>query len=472
VRETGLLFFICLRVLWLNIEQRPNLLQMKNYHFIAIGGAVMHNLALELLAHGNHITGSDDEIFDPAKSRLEDAGIMPHELGWFPEKINASIDAVILGMHARAENPELIKAQEMGLKVYSFPEFIFEHSKDKTRVVIGGSHGKTTSTAMLMHVLKFHNKEFDYLVGSQLPGFQRMVRLSDAPLIVIEGDEYLTSALHPVPKFHVYKPHLAMITGVAWDHINVFPTYDNYVDQFRIFEKTMIPGGTLFWFEGDADLKELAAGFSCSNHSYTQPDYEQHENGVVVRLGGKEYSMQFFGKHNLQNASGVAGIASELGVDADAFWTAMQTFTGTAKRLEKVHQSEQLTVFRDFAHAPSKAKATVLAVKEQYPNHQFIAVFELHTFSSLRTDFLPGYRGALSPADHAFVLYDPHVFELKKMPIPEAGFIQNTITDCVEFSDPQALKHAVTQHLEGKKTVLLLMSSGNLGGLTPQDFIQ
>jgi UDP-N-acetylmuramate: L-alanyl-gamma-D-glutamyl-meso-diaminopimelate ligase len=445
---------------------------MKNYHFIAIGGAVMHNLALELLAHGNHITGSDDEIFDPAKSRLEAAGIMPPALGWFPDKLNQHIDAVILGMHARGDNPELLRAQELGLKVYSFPEFIYEHSKDKTRVVIGGSHGKTTSTAMLMHVLKYYNREFDYLVGSQLPGFQRMVRLSDAPLVVIEGDEYLTSALHPVPKFHVYKPHLAMITGVAWDHINVFPTYENYVDQFRIFEKTIVDGGSLFWFESDEDLKQLATEFTCYNRAYTQPDYEQNEEGVTVHVNGKSYPMQFFGKHNLQNANGVAGIASKLGIDADAFWTAMQTFTGTAKRLEKMYQSENLTIFRDFAHAPSKVKATVQAVREQFPDHQFVAVFELHTFSSLRTDFLPGYKGALSPANQAFVLYDPHVYELKKMPIPPKGFIQNTISDCIEFSNPKDLQQAVLEKLNGTKSVLLLMSSGNLGGLTPQDFIQ
>jgi UDP-N-acetylmuramate: L-alanyl-gamma-D-glutamyl-meso-diaminopimelate ligase len=442
-----------------------------NYHFIAIGGAVMHNLALELLAHGHKITGSDDEIFDPAKSRLQQAGILPESFGWFPEKIHDGLDGIILGMHARGDNPELLRAKELGLTIYSFPEFIYEHSKNKKRIVIGGSHGKTTSTAMLMHVLQECGLDFDYLVGSQLAGFDRMVKLSNAPIIVIEGDEYLTSALHPVPKFHVYRPHLAMLTGVAWDHVNVFPTYENYLEQFSIFLTTMEAGGRFFWYEGDNDLAKIARANKVRNESYTEPEFYNVENGSVIIAEGDSFHLKIFGRHNLQNAAGVALLAKELGISTRDFWAAMQGFAGTAKRLEKVFENEDLTIYRDFAHAPSKVKASVAAVREQYPNHNFVAVFELHTYSSLRADFLPGYSGSLAPSDHAFLLFDPHVYALKKMPVPEASDIEKVVGNCTAFSDAEELKKAVQKSLNtDKKTVLLLMSSGNLGGLVPTDF--
>ncbi|MFN4914648.1 MAG: UDP-N-acetylmuramate--L-alanine ligase [Sphingomonadales bacterium] len=447
--------------------------KIRSYHVIAIGGAVMHNMALELQAHGHNVTGSDDEIFDPAKSRLQAAGLLPQDFGWFPEKVHQNLDAVILGMHARSDNPELIKAQQLGLPIYSFPEFVYRHAENKKRIVIGGSHGKTTSTAMLMHVLKTCGLEFDYLVGSQLPGFERMVKLSDAPLMVIEGDEYLTSALHPVPKFHVYKPHLAMLTGVAWDHVNVFPTFENYVSQFEIFLKTLQPGARWFWYEGDPDLENLARQSELSNQSYREPTFTSNANGCQIHVEGRDYQLNIFGRHNLQNAAGVALLAAELGIDSHRFWTSMQSFAGTAKRLEKVYESEQVVVYRDFAHAPSKVKATVQAVREQFPNDNLIAVFELHTYSSLQPNFLPGYRGTLSPADHALVLYDPHVFELKRMPVPDDGFITSQIGDCLEFSNPHALKDFVLEAWdESRKNVLLLMSSGNLGGLKPEDFLR
>jgi UDP-N-acetylmuramate: L-alanyl-gamma-D-glutamyl-meso-diaminopimelate ligase len=443
------------------------------YHVIAIGGAVMHNMALELQAHGHRITGSDDEIFDPAKSRLQAAELLPSEYGWFPEKVHEKLDGIILGMHARSDNPELIKAQQLGLPIYSFPEFVYRHSEFKKRIVIGGSHGKTTSTAMLMHVLKACGLDFDYLVGSQLPGFERMVKLSDAPIIVIEGDEYLTSALHPVPKFHVYKPHLAMLTGVAWDHVNVFPTFENYVSQFDIFLKTLQPGAHWFWFDGDLDLEKLALNSEFLNKSYREPAFTSNAEGCTVHIEGKDYQLNIFGRHNLQNAAGVALLAAELGIDSHRFWTSMQSFAGTAKRLEKVYESEQVVVYRDFAHAPSKVKATVQAVSEQYPNDNLIAVFELHTYSSLQPDFLPGYNNTLSPANHAFVLYDPHVFELKRMPVPEPGHISSQIGNCAEFNDPEALKQAVAGAWDtSKKNILLLMSSGNLGGLKTEDFLR
>jgi UDP-N-acetylmuramate: L-alanyl-gamma-D-glutamyl-meso-diaminopimelate ligase len=447
--------------------------EKKHYHVIAIGGAVMHNMALELQAHGHEVAGSDDEIFDPAKTRLANAGLLPDALGWFPEKIHAGLDAVILGMHARSDNPELIRAQTLGIPIYSFPEFVYEHTKHKQRIVIGGSHGKTTSTAMLMHVLKNCGLEFDYLVGSQLAGFDRMVKLSGAPLIVIEGDEYLTSALHPVPKFHVYKPHLAMITGVSWDHINVFPTFDNYVKQFEIFLDTLEPDAKWFWYAGDEVLQGLAQQSKSIEQSYKEPNWTPTENGTDVEIDGKTYNLQIFGRHNLQNAAGVALLAKDLGINQEAFWSAMQSFQGTAKRLERIINTKDLVVFRDFAHAPSKVKATVQAVREQFPNDNLIAVFELHTYSSLQADFLPGYAGTLSPADKALVLYDPHVFALKKMPLPVPGAIATAIGDCEEFKEAEPLKEAVHKAWDhGRKNILLLMSSGNLGGITPEEFIK
>ncbi|MFM7764803.1 MAG: Mur ligase family protein, partial [Sphingomonadales bacterium] len=312
----------------------------RSYHVIAIGGAVMHNMALELQAHGHQVTGSDDEIFDPAKSRLQAAGLLPEQYGWFPEKVHENLDGIILGMHARSDNPELLKAQQLGLPIYSFPEFVYRHAENKKRIVIGGSHGKTTSTAMLMHVLKACALDFDYLVGSQLPGFERMVKLSDAPIMVIEGDEYLTSALHPVPKFHVYKPHLAMLTGVAWDHVNVFPTFENYVSQFEIFLKTLQPNAHWFWYAGDPDLEKLAKSNEFFNQPYREPEFTSTPEGCIVHVNGRDYPLAIFGRHNLQNASGVALLAAELGIDSHRFWTSMQTFSGTAKRLEKVYESE------------------------------------------------------------------------------------------------------------------------------------
>jgi len=436
------------------------------FHFIAIGGAVMHNMALELQAHGYEITGSDDEIFDPAKSRLHTAGLLPSKLGWFEERIHPELDGVILGMHARADNPELLKAKELGLKIYSFPEYIFEHSRNKKRVVIGGSHGKTTSTAMLMHVLRECGVDFDYLVGSQLSGFERMVKLSDAPLIVIEGDEYLTSALNPVPKFHWYKPHLAMLTGIAWDHINVFPTFDNYLYQFRIFLNTIEPGGQCFWFGGDVELSQMLTEHAVKNKPYSEPEFWSNSKGAVVKAVGKEYPMYIFGRHNLQNAAGVALIAKELGISEDRFWTAMQSFKGTARRLEKIHDSENLTVFRDFAHAPSKVKATVDAVREQFPDHDFTAVLELHTFSSLQPDFLLGYKGTLDAADSALIFLDPHVFELKKMPMPNLKNLKEMLGK-VELSDKADELFCLVEKnlIKSKKKVLLLMSSGNYKNL-------
>lgn len=444
---------------------------MSKYHFVAIGGAVMHNLALELKALGHEITGSDDEIFDPAKSRLAAAGILPETYGWYPEKISPEIDAIILGMHAKADNPELIRAQELNLQVFSFPDFIYHHSQNKTRVVIAGSHGKTTSTAMLMHVLKNQNRNFDYLVGSQLPGFERMVRLSDADLMIIEGDEYLTSPLDRTPKFWHYFPHYSMITGIAWDHINVFPTFEIYVEQFSEYIKTI--SERCYVYQNDVELEKLSSENANLCQTYCAPNYTITDNGVEIIIDGIKIELSIFGKHNIENAAGVVKLAGELGIDELSAWNALADFPGTAKRLEKVYENESILIIRDFAHAPSKVKASVSAVKEQYSNRLVIAVLELHTYSSLMPEFMAQYHNTMNAADHVFVLYDPHVFELKGMPVPTKEIVSERIGNAVVFNNPSELNNAVIDLMtkNSTKKVLLLMSSGNLGGLTATDFL-
>lgn len=436
-----------------------------HYHFIAIGGAIMHNLALELQANGHQVSGSDDEIFDPAKSRLEKAGLLPKNNGWNSDNIIPSIDAIVLGMHAKADNPELLKAQELGIKIYSFPDFIYEHSKDKIRVVIGGSHGKTTSTAMLMHVLLDQKIDFDYLVGSQIDGFERMVRLSDAKIIIIEGDEYLTSALDRVPKFHKYHPHYSMITGIAWDHINVFPTFEGYVKQFEIFVDMTMPNGHCYLFEEDEHLKKIQTQFNLNSSFYNTPEYKETEDETLVQLEGEEYKLDFFGAHNLQNAAGVQKLSAHLGIEKRSFWSSMQRFSGSARRMEKVVDTKELVVYRDFAHSPSKCKATVQAVCSKHSDRDIIALFELHTYSSLRKDFIPYYSDCFSQPKKSYILFDPHVLELKKMPMLDPAFIEKEIPHVRAFSNSKQLKAQIALDLNtSKPKVLLLMSSGKLGG--------
>ncbi|MBU6324464.1 MAG: peptidoglycan synthetase [Bacteroidetes bacterium] len=430
-------------------------------HFIAIGGAVMHNLALELQQLGHRVSGSDDEIFDPARSRLERAGLLPDSLGWHPERITTNIDQVILGMHARSDNPELARAKDLGLPIFSFPEYLYEHSKNKKRVVVAGSHGKTSTTAMIMHVLRHQGMDFDYLVGSQLEGFERMVRMSNAPLVILEGDEYLTSALDPTPKFLHYHPHLAVITGISWDHINVFPTRELYDEQFRKFIGSMEPDATLVWYEGDPALREIMQGCNLRNLPYQGIAARVEDGRTTASFEERDYPLSIFGAHNMQNLNAAMLVCRELGISEHEFLTAIGSFTGTAKRLECMHQSAVLNVYRDFAHAPSKLKATVQAVRQQFPDRQLIAAYELHTFSSLSKDFLPDYRGCMDDADVRMVLLDPHVFALKRLPVLEDKDVAETFSARV-FHDGNNLSSALRDaiQLSGKPVVLLLMSSG------------
>lgn len=438
-------------------------------HFIAIGGSTMHNLALALHDKGYIVTGSDDSIYEPSRGRLERAGLLPEAFGWYPDKIQPELDAIILGMHAKPDNPELLRAQELGLTVYSYPEFLYQQAKGKTRVVIGGSHGKTTITSMILHVMHYWDREVDYMVGAQLEGFDRMVRLTDsAEFMVLEGDEYLSSPIDRRPKFHLYHPNIALISGIAWDHINVFPTFENYRDQFRVFLESIVPGGSITYNAMDDEVRELVEGFQAPirKFAYKIPEYRSEKGKTYLQTPEGDMPLQIFGRHNMNNLAGAQWICQQMGVDAEDFFEAIGSFKGAAKRLEQLAAGPSAFLFKDFAHAPSKATATTRAVREQFPGHQLLACLELHTYSSLNAEFLEEYRGSLEGANRAMVFYTPEALAIKRLtPIrPEdiqAAFDQPGLE---VYTDPKALANTLnTVPLEN--TVVLLMSSGNYGGV-------
>lgn len=429
----------------------------------------MHNLAIALSRKGFEITGSDDEIFEPSRSRLEKQGILPENLGWDPARVTSGIDAIVLGMHARADNPELVCARELGIEIFSYPEYIYRQTQNKTRVVIGGSHGKTTITSMLLHVLKELNKPTDYLVGAQLEGYDCMVKLSDdTEIAMIEGDEYLSSPIDRRPKFHLYKPHIALITGIAWDHINVFPTWENYVEQFEKFIALIEPNGYLIYYKGDEVLAGLAAG---AREDVTCIGYDTHphriENGTTILVTPSgEYNLEVFGDHNLQNISGAAEVLRLLELSDDEIFTALQNFSGASKRLEKVGEKDDFLFYKDFAHAPSKLKATTSALKLQYPAKELIACMELHTFSSLNKKFLPLYKGAMEKADRALVYFSHEVVGHKKLEALSANEVKNAFgTANVEVYTDSGKLLETLRAISWKGKTLLMMSSGNFDGI-------
>lgn len=436
-------------------------------HLIAVGGAAMHNLAIALHQKGFNVTGSDDVIYEPSKSRLAKYGLLPVEMGWDEDRITSDIDVIILGMHARVDNPELIKAQELGLKIYSYPAYIYEQSKEKIRVVIGGSHGKTTITSMILHVLNYHQKEFDYLVGAQLAGFETMVKLTDAaPIIVIEGDEYLASPIDRRPKFHLYQANIAVISGIAWDHINVFPTFENYIAQFSKFIDTITPKGKLIYCELDEDLKKTVAQSTADvvKIPYGVPEHEV-VNGITYLLP-QHVALNVFGDHNLMNLNAAKNVCAQLGINEDGFNAAISSFAGAAKRLELISAKDQTNVYKDFAHSPSKLKATIKAVKSQFTDRKLVAFMELHTFSSLNKDFLKEYKGCMNDADIAIVYIDAKTFEQKKMqPLTEQDIKQAFEDDRLLYFDNQQELLAYLTGLNYQQTNLLMMSSGTYAGL-------
>jgi UDP-N-acetylmuramate: L-alanyl-gamma-D-glutamyl-meso-diaminopimelate ligase len=438
-------------------------------HFIAIGGAAMHNLALALHNKGYQVTGSDDAIFEPSKSRLEKKGLLPVEFGWFPEKITADIEAIILGMHAKADNPELLKAQELGLKIYSYPEFLYEQSKNKTRVVIGGSHGKTTITSMILHVMHYHNIEVDYMVGAQLEGFDTMVHLThENDFIVLEGDEYLSSPIDRRPKFHLYQPNIALLSGIAWDHINVFPTFENYVEQFEIFVNQITKGGILVYNEEDGTVKKVAEETTniIRRLPYKTPSYSVEDGTTLLDTPEGPMPIEVFGAHNLNNLAGAKWICQNMGIDEADFYEAIASFKGASKRLEKIAEGNGKVAYKDFAHSPSKVSATTKAVKAQYPNRKLVACLELHTYSSLNAEFLKEYEGALDAADVAVVFYSPDAVKIKQLEEVSYDQIAQSFQrdDLIIYTNPAEFKDFLFNY-DLNNSALLLMSSGNYGGL-------
>ena len=441
-------------------------------HLIALGGSIMHQLAIELQQNGHIVSGSDDEIFEPARSNLLQAGLLPEYSGWAPERITPDLDLIILGMHAHADNPELQRALESGIPVLSFPAFVARFSQDKQRIVIAGSHGKTTTTSMIMHAFQEAEMDYDYLVGAKLEGFSRMVKLTmEAPIMVLEGDEYLSSALDPNPKFLHYDPDILALTGIAWDHMNVFPTFANYLAQFSIFIDSIEAGGTLIYSSEDDEVAQLVQGHPRATSGelqclpYSTPPYHIEGGQTSVLVNDKPVPLRVFGQHNLQNMEGARLVCKALGIDTDAFYEAIQDFTGASRRLEKLHETSDFTVYRDFAHAPSKLKATTRAVKEQHPDRKLIAFMELHTYSSLNKDFLGQYQGAMNDADLACVYFSPEVVAHKRLPAISVADVKTAFgrPDLTVFTNNGDLQTYLSS-LDKHNAVLLLMSSGNWGG--------
>lgn len=438
-------------------------------HFIAIGGSVMHNLAIALSKKGYLVTGSDDYIYEPSRTNLANNDLLPAKLGWYPDKITDEINAIVLGMHAKVDNPELLKAQELGLSIYSYPAYIYEQSKEKIRVVVGGSHGKTTITSMIMHVLKVLGRDFDYLVGAKLEGFETMVKITkDAPLIIVEGDEYLASAIDRRPKFLLYRANIALISGIAWDHINVFPTYQEYLEQFELFIESIEPKGTLVYNKDDKEVQELVSNnnSSINKHGYKLPDFTINKGISYLSTAKGDIALQVFGKHNLSNLAGAFTVCEWLGVSREEFYKAISSFKGAARRLEYVADYDGSVVYKDFAHSPSKVKASIEAVKEQYPDKKLIAIVELHTFSSLNEEFLQEYSDTMQGADEAIIFIDQNSLRQKNITPINTLTIKKAFNreDAMYFTDINSLQLYISE-IGHKEKNLLFMSSGNFGGI-------
>ena len=439
-----------------------------NVHFIAIGGSAMHNLAIALNRKGIHVSGSDDEIFEPSRTRLDNEGILPAKIGWDVANIHAELDAVILGMHAREDNPELLKAKELQIPIFSYPEYLYEQSKDKMRIVIGGSHGKTTITSMLLHAINKLDMNVDYMVGAQLEGYDCMVKLTnDAKFMILEGDEYLSSPIDRRPKFHLYHPNVALISGIAWDHINVFPTFENYTNQFEIFCDLIEPNGTLIYNSEDPEVRKLGeqAREGITSIAYQTPTFEPTETGTLLQFEGRSFPLLVFGPHNLQNLMGAMNLAKSIGIQYTDFLKSMSDFTVAGKRLQKVIERPDFVMFKDFAHSPSKLKATTAAVKHQYPNRKVVACMELHTFSSLKKEFLPHYDGAMNTADEALVYFNPEVVHHKKLEPISIQQVSAGFGGSVSVKDKTADVLAFIRSQSWNNAVLLMMSSGNFDGI-------
>jgi len=326
---------------------------------------------------------------------------------------------------------------------------------------------------MILHVLNYHERAVDYMVGAQLDGFETMVHLTaENDFIVLEGDEYLSSPIDRRPKFHLYKPNIALLSGIAWDHINVFPTFENYVSQFKIFTDAMVHGGIMVYNEEDATVKEVVE--SSENHIQKYPyQTPKHfiDNGVTyLETSEGDLPLEVFGTHNLQNLAGAKWICQHMGIDEDDFYEAIASFSGASKRLEKIAENDTSVIFKDFAHSPSKVAATTKAVKKQYENSNVLACLELHTYSSLNAVFLEEYKGALDAADKAVVFYSPDAVKIKQLEAVTSAQIAKAFQreDLIIYTNPQEFKAFLfAENL--KNTALVFMSSGNYGGLNLEE---
>ncbi len=440
------------------------------YHLIAIGGSVMHNVAIDLAEMSNEITGSDDEIYEPSKSRLLAKGLLPDKMGWDSSRINSDIDAIILGKHAKKDNPELLKAQELGLPIYSFPEFVTSRSNAQKRVCISGSHGKTSTTAMIMHVLRLLGYDFDYLVGANLEGFDKMVKLSHSDILIVEGDEYPSSCLDDKAKMLHYKPNIAVITGMAWDHVNIYKTYDAYKDIFRSFLNGLNTDSVCYYDQSDVELNHMVLNESFPPKRISYKALDLNKKGEI-EFGDEKYPVKIFGNHNMLNLKAAFNVCKELGVPTEQFFKCIASFTGAAKRLELVSENENLIVYKDFAHAPSKCKATVEAIRSRFPAKKVKALLELHTFSSLDTAFIPQYKDTMDEADKAFVFFDPHAMQMKNMPLLDTEEVCKHFNhkDMLVFDNKDMFKDEILASKHDGTEVLLVMSSGGLGGLNLEE---
>ncbi|MFT3753033.1 MAG: Mur ligase family protein [Paludibacter sp.] len=443
---------------------------MQRVHFIAIGGVAMHNLAITICKKNNfEVTGSDEEFTEPVRRRLEEYGLLPDKLGWFPDKINKGLSAVVIGINAKEDNPELIRAKELGLKIYSVPEYLFLQTRSKTRIVVSGSHGKTTVTAMILFVLKNLKIDADYMISSQIEGFDNMVKLTyESRIAVFEGDEFLTSPIDRRPKFHLYKPHIAVLTGIKWDHINVFPTLENYVQQFRKFTELMEVQGRLIYFDGDEQLNKMAETLrrDIVSFAYNTPDHEVRNGVTYLKTRYGEILLQVFGQFNLQNLDAARLACRQIGVTDEQFYSVISEFPGVSNRLEKIAESNETIVYRDFAHSPTQLKATIKAVKNQHPDRKLIACFELQTVTSLTDDFLPQYANCMAGVDVAFVYFNPDTVKqlnLNKISSSQvkAAFGGENLT---VFTDPNEMQQSI-RALKYENSVLLFMTSGTFDGL-------
>ncbi len=443
--------------------------EQQRVHFIAIGGAVMHNLAIILKKKGLIVTGSDDEIFEPSKSRLAEYGLLPGRAGWTPNIITSDIDFIILGMHARKDNPELVKALKMGIRIYSYPEYIYEMTRNKKRAVVSGSHGKTTITAMIMHTLNYHNYRLDYLIGAQVEGLDNMVGLSDdSSVAIIEGDEYFSSALDPTPKFHHYKPHIALISGIAWDHINVYPEYEKYIEQFHTFIQKIEDKGILIYYEGDDKLRDIVKNVKNDINIISYFAHPFINEGGIVNLlyRNKKIPLRIFGEHNMQNLNGARLVCNQLGIEDSQFYEAIKTFKGASKRLQLIKSNDNTSIYIDFAHSPSKLEATVKAVKNHFPDRALVACIELHTYSSLNKNYIGNYKGTMDLADIAIVYFNPETLIHKRLEMLSKKDVKDAfgLKRLKVFIDPQRLSEELTS-MDWRNKNLLLMSSGDFSGI-------